>query len=478
MRIDHYLPIGLVALLVASCSTDDDVSKTVGDQTIDFGAYIEDVSRAVGKSTFEDGDVIGLYACRTTGDYANAFTTNFMNNIAVTKGEGGWTYSPISAWPTDENEHVSFVAFYPRSETASATGLTYSFTTSSDLENQVDPMWCTVKDAKISDRNGTAINGSEADAAFEATSGSVPLKFEHMLSKVRIKIKLSTDYPGISAKLNSMTLAGISQSGTFTVADNLNSGSWNESSTKGNIYLLQTTDEAKALSTDELLMGEILAIPQSLTGSTNACIEIKYTHTLAEGGEKTVSKTLYLGDSWQCNKIYNYVIKLALDVNNISISSEIANWGDEKNPAIGTTTDAPEPVDLGLSVKWASCDYATASPYVAGPKYDCYCYSMTFNSTWGPNWCIPTREQWSELFNNCTITSTTVDGVSGYIATATNGNSIFFSNSEYWTSERYAYKVSGSWNYDTYYAEIDSKTFSYSGGGWESVYRPLRLIFN
>lgn len=246
MRIDHYLPIGLVALLVASCSTDDDVSKTVGDQTIDFGAYIEDVSRAVGKSTFEDGDVIGLYACRTTGDYANAFTTNFMNNIAVTKGEGGWTYSPISAWPTDENEHVSFVAFYPRSETASATGLTYSFTTSSDLENQVDPMWCTVKDAKISDRNGTAINGSEADAAFEATSGSVPLKFEHMLSKVRIKIKLSTDYPGISAKLNSMTLAGISQSGTFTVADNLNSGSWNESSTKGNIYLLQTTDEAKA----------------------------------------------------------------------------------------------------------------------------------------------------------------------------------------------------------------------------------------
>lgn len=435
MRFENLSLLALSTFLIVSCSSEDEIVTERADKNIGFSTYIENNTRAVGKTTFENGDVIGLYACRTTGDYADTYTNNFMSNVAVTKGESGWTYSPISAWPTDENEHISFVAFYPRNSTTSSPGLTYDFTASTDLENQVDPLWCTVKDANINDRNGTAINGSEADAAFEATSGSVPLKFKHMLSKVRIKIKLNSDYPGITAKLNSMTLVGISQSGTFKISSSLSYGSWSASSTKGDIKLLQTSDEAKELSTDELLMGEILAIPQYLTGSTNANLRINYTHTLAEGGEKTISKTIYLVDSWAANKIYNYVVNVSLDVNNITLSTEIANWDDdETNPEIGATTDAPEPVDLGLSVKWASCDYGTVSPYVWAPRWSYSSYNMSFASTWGPNWSVPSPTEWNELFTNCTSEKVIINNRAYYVFTASNGNSITLYASNYWTN--------------------------------------------
>ena len=470
MNVKYLLLIAFPAFLITSCSSDDEIVTERADKTIGFSTYIENNTRAVGKSTFEDGDVIGLYACRTTGDYANSYTNNFMSNVAVTKGESGWTYSPISAWPTDENEHISFVAFYPRNSTTSSPGLTYAFTASTDLENQVDPLWCTVKDANINDRNGTAINGSEADAAFEATSGSVPLKFKHMLSKVRIKIKLNSDYPDITAKLTSMRLNTIALSGTFTIANDLSSGSWSDGTHNGNIYLLQSTDEAKELSTEELLMGEVLAIPQTVAGyNGNANIVITYTHTLAEGGEKTISKTIYLGDSWEANKIYNYVVNVSLDVNNITLSTEIANWDDEEtNPEIGATTDAPEPVDLGLSVKWASCDLGTVTPYVYSPRWQPTSSTMSLVSTWwGPNWSVPSKSEWDELFTNCTSEEITINNSIYHKLTASNGNFIILQHSSYWTSTIY----SGS---QYYFADVrTNKTTDHD----YIFYLPFRPVF-
>ena len=46
-------------------------------------------------------------------------------------------------------------------------------------------------------------------------------------------------------------------------------------------------------------------------------------------------------------------------------------------------------------------------------------------ASWGSSWRMPTRNDISELINNCTFTNMTVNGVSGYKITGTNGNSIF-----------------------------------------------------
>lgn len=47
-------------------------------------------------------------------------------------------------------------------------------------------------------------------------------------------------------------------------------------------------------------------------------------------------------------------------------------------------------------------------------------------ANWGDEWCMPTKEQWEELFQNTTETWTTRKGVEGRLFTASNGESLFF----------------------------------------------------
>ena len=427
MKLSKFFIAGLTIFCLTACSEETEIesSKIDAGNVISVSTYIPG-TRAMDKTSFVEGDVLSLYSCLTTGNYGNSFTANFMNNVEVTRTSGGdWTYSPLMAWPTDANEHLSFIAYYPKN--TSSTPRSYSYTVNDNFTEQNDPLWCTIKDASINDRNGTAINGNESDAAFEATSGALNLKFKHMLSKVNVKVKLASNYPGITCKLNALSLSGVSPSGTFTIANDLSSGSW---STSGSRSFTLTSGAEDVLSSTEYDVAEMLMIPQNLSVRC-AYFFIKYTHTLAEGGEKTVTKKIYLPNNWEMSKVYNYVINLSLDVNTISLSTEINNWDSTENPNIGTK--AADPVDLGLSVKWASYDFGTVSPYDDGPTYDFYdSRSFTLTDTWGANWRIPTYDEWRELIYGCTITSMEKNGKTIYVVEGKNGNKIYLPSSLYW----------------------------------------------
>ena len=127
-----------------------------------------------------------------------------------------------------------------------------------------------------------------------------------------------------------------------------------------------------------------------------------------------------------------------------------------------------EYIDLGLSVKWATCNVGATKPEEYGdyfawgetePKdyydwsthkwcngsYDTltkYCLSSfcgtydgkttlemnddAANANWGEKWRMPTDVEIIELINNCTWTWTTQNDVKGYKVTSkSNGNSIF-----------------------------------------------------
>lgn len=442
--------MGIATSVLMGCSSieNDEMLPSNDNNTIKIGTYIKQGTRAANKNTFANGDAFGLYACQTTGSYTNAYSANYMNNVVVTKGESGWTYSPLSSWPTDANEHLSFVAFYPHS--TRSTALTYPFTIGVDENGeQIAPMCCTVKDATINDRNGTAVNGSETDAAFTPNSGSLNLKFKHILSKVKVKVKLDRSYPGITVKLNSLSLNDVFTSGTYTVASDLASGTWGSLSSKKTITLKSESDteEAVAINAQETEICDTLMIPQTVS-NTPAYFNLSYTHTLAEGGERTVTKSIYLPGSWEQNKIYNYITNLSLDVNNITISTDIADMEDTTDSTIGDTP--AEAVDLGLSVKWASYSYGVMSPYDASPVFRFSDANISTNSgtlsksqdrasKWGSNWSTPTIAQWKELLDNCNVTEKTINGVNGYLVTSKNGNgnSIFLDKDYYWSSDYY-----------------------------------------
>ena len=126
------------------------------------------------------------------------------------------------------------------------------------------------------------------------------------------------------------------------------------------------------------------------------------------------------------------------------------------------------PVDLGLSVKWASCNVGASSPEEYGDYFawgeteakesyswgtykwcNGYFNELTkYNSdsnygvvdniyrlelsddaaraNWGGNWRMPTDEEWTELRTGCVWIWSTLNGINGYLVVSkSNANSIF-----------------------------------------------------
>ena len=159
---------------------------------------------------------------------------------------------------------------------------------------------------------------------------------------------------------------------------------------------------------------------------------------------------------------------------------------EETQPKEKTIKDGHEYVDLGLSVKWATCNVGASKPEDYGNYYawgetttkssytrdnsKTYGKSMgdiagnssydAATANWGGNWRLPTKAERRELKNKCAWTWTTHNGVKGYKVTGPNGNSIFlpaagyrigsslrdagseglyWSSSPYWINRYYAY---------------------------------------
>ena len=161
---------------------------------------------------------------------------------------------------------------------------------------------------------------------------------------------------------------------------------------------------------------------------------------------------------------------------NWTVNGEVVSTKNPYTATITVNTEfvanffTPEYVDLGLSVKWATCNVGATTPedygdyfawgetepkeyyywdsykYCNGDQYSMtkYCtdseYGTVDNKTtlelsddaarvnWGGKWRMPTKAEQDELSNtsNCTWTWTTQNGVTGYKVTSKkNGNYIF-----------------------------------------------------
>ena len=193
-----------------------------------------------------------------------------------------------------------------------------------------------------------------------------------------------------------------------------------------------------------------------------------------------------------------------------------------------------EAVDLGLSVKWATCNVGASKPEEFGDYFawgetttksdydwDTYKYcngSMStltkyctqsgygYNSftdgktelekaddaataNWGSGWQMPSKEQFDELKSNTTQTRTTQNGKDGLkFSSKSNGNSIFLPAAGYRsnTSLNYAGSSSRYWSrslssnslcgYDLYFSSSNIiQTFSEDGRYAGQSVRPVRV---
>ncbi|MDE7378672.1 MAG: hypothetical protein K2N13_06885 [Paraprevotella sp.] len=179
----------------------------------------------------------------------------------------------------------------------------------------------------------------------------------------------------------------------------------------------------------------------------------------------------------------------------------LTSCGGNNKEKSSTDLNGHDAVDLGLSVKWATCNVGASSPEEYGGYYAWgeteeksyydwstykYCkrsdsdYSMTKYCTksysgtvdnktvlepeddvahvkWGGSWRMPTKSEFDELINNCFWRWTTQNGVEGYVVTSkSNGNSIFLPAA----GSRWGETVSGSGSYGYYW----SASLSEDGG--------------
>lgn len=95
------------------------------------------------------------------------------------------------------------------------------------------------------------------------------------------------------------------------------------------------------------------------------------------------------------------------------------------------TVNGHEYVDLGLSVKWATCNVGADSPEEYGTYFD-YDNALAVPKSWGENFRLPTNNEFYELINSCTWTWIKQNDVDGYKITGPNGSSIFLPAAGYY----------------------------------------------
>ena len=395
-------------------------------------------------TTFATGDEIGLYILST--DASSAYSSNYTcYNVRATYNGSSWTLDN-DVYLYEDNAYV--IAYYPYSE---SFGNSFPDKDENPLNIDITP----------TDNEQTDVLTS-AGVTVSRESSTANLTFDHVLTRVILSVGLSGDI-----ETASLTSAAISGSKLYSNAGlYLSDGSFTASSTSSTAdEFTQTLDATLDTSTRQDIDFLITSQSSTTLEATLVIDSISYTVDLTT-------------DSWQAGYQYTYLINVVRTEEEEEIllevesSSYIDGWTDQgtveeidvtyQTESSDSSQNEYEAVDLGLSVKWATCNVGASSPEEYGNYYawgeietkDEYTEdnSVTYGvemsdfsgdaeydaatANWGGSWRMPTSDEMEELVDNCTWEWTTLNDVNGYLVTGNNDNSIFFPAAGYCTGSK------------------------------------------
>ena len=218
------------------------------------------------------------------------------------------------------------------------------------------------------------------------------------------------------------------------------------------IYITSATANGQIISDGGLSITEYGVVYSTSKNPTIANTKLKSNNCDSDG--------LFTCDLTNLQKQTTYYARAyATNAKGIGYSEEISFTADYQY------------VDLGLSVKWATCNVGATKPEEPGdyfawgetkPKdyydwsnykwcagdyddltkycdYSSYAYASSYvdkiyvlqlsddaaRANWGGKWRMPLKSEFDELYASCTWESTTQNGTAGYLVTGKNGKSIF-----------------------------------------------------
>ena len=344
----------MAALTLVSCSSDDLDSfsdNSSKNEAISFDGYLGRSAVAVNgtrgsvvditalQNSTEGFGVFGHYKKEADGQ---EFGHDLFNNQQVTY-KSAWTYSPLRFWPTDG--HIDFLAYAPYdskyNDKVSKDNQKLEFEVNSDITAQKDLLYANAV-------------GQTLDK-ISSTGNKVKFTFNHALSKLGYKVKLSGDYTSNATfTLTKITLAGSSDGATkaFYTKGKIDLSKTNTASDLWSEYAadrqnfdwfsgsstvtgtdLKHPDGTRAENEDYLFV-----IPQNFeTGADKLYVIVEYTIQYT-GVAESITNTVYkkLTADFKPGKAYMINLTLGLP---IEFDAAVTEWGRD------TSIDCTEPWD-------------------------------------------------------------------------------------------------------------------------------------
>ena len=358
--------------LTACVNEGPDLSEQ-NQRAVGFGSYTEQFQTRGGelKRAIPDGGSMGVYAYYHDGslwatDAANN-QPDFMWNQQCTFNAdlNAFVYTPLKYWPNEESDKLSFIAYYPFTNTESqegpespaCTGLTplltnndkglpsFNFTVKDAAADQVDFL--------VSD---LIVNLPESRAKDDAPGmpfnnlsiyDKVKFLFHHALAKVEFRIVADAEIRKdiVKFRLTNLGITNIRKTGTLTTSYNAETGTttlaWSDQSIEQG-YAFKTY-EPQLLMPQTILKTAMLNLSYNITfksdGTTYHYPEVGTTPVADEEYTYNNEATLQLNKmkmtglgtpltEWLPNHHYIYTIRLR--ANRIEFTGQVVDWGDEK----------------------------------------------------------------------------------------------------------------------------------------------------
>ena len=310
--------------------------------------------------------------------------------------------------------------------------------------------------------NGTHSYRVEAGNAYSPVSGTVEMKGERITLPITLK--------SLKASLTVKTIT--SGSKIYVNEDYKGIDQWQGSLSPGTYLVEAKKDGYRPYSTTVSLakqQSESLTIPALQASYGTLMVDYKpidaevyldnnllgkvpnvFDNILAGKHNIKISKAGYADYNGSVTIHENQQASISGSLSKSSGAASVSHT--QANISTTNTINGHEWVDLGLSVKWATCNVGATSPSDYGDyfawgeistkssytennskTYKKHMGDIAGNSkydaaraNWGSTWRMPTKKEFQELKDQCIWTWTSQGGHSGYRVTSkTNGNSIF-----------------------------------------------------